>query len=194
MLDAVCRGYKIILGGDFNSQLDVGIRGEKIAELAEACDLYVANSGGNGMEDNFWTFRSSLGHRRRLDFILVSSAIRLISSNSVRGLDLGSDHRAVEAHLGLPKTPKQRNGRSKNVRGWAPYNGGRDFRQELTAKLSSTRPTNLFEAEMILLDTSKRYGGSQSARQHQLDDAWSCPFLMELLSRRRANRNVIQRR
>ena len=57
-------GHTIIVGGDFNTQVGVGIRGLLLDELAHSFDLVVANSDGDG--EQHWTFESSMGVRRRI--------------------------------------------------------------------------------------------------------------------------------
>ena len=44
-----------------------------------------------------WTFCSSMGIKRRIDFIASSRSLSLSSSSATNLLDLGSDHRAVLA-------------------------------------------------------------------------------------------------
>ena len=59
--------YKIIVGGDLNTELHVGHRGNLLDEFACMWRLQVANGENH---DDSWTFCSSLGVRRTIDFIL----------------------------------------------------------------------------------------------------------------------------
>ena len=62
---------KIIGGRDFNTQFGIGIRGLLLDQFAEEFGLNVTNA--SGLETNVdWTFRSSVGVCRRLDFIFAS--------------------------------------------------------------------------------------------------------------------------
>ena len=63
-------GHTIIVGGDFNTQVVFGIRELLLDEVAHSFDLVVANSDGDG--EQHWTFESSMGVRRRIDFVLCS--------------------------------------------------------------------------------------------------------------------------
>ena len=86
---------KIIIGGDFNTQVNTGYRGQRMAELAATYNLTVSNGDGHGSSETQWTFRSSLNVIRRIDFILVSTATPIISACATALLDIGSDHRSV---------------------------------------------------------------------------------------------------
>ena len=62
---------RIIIGGDFNTQVNVGNRGTMLKEFAHEFSLCIFNVCVE--ESNVdWTFESSMGVRRRLDYILVS--------------------------------------------------------------------------------------------------------------------------
>ena len=116
--DGHVRGYKTIIGGDFNTQFGVGPRGAALAEFADAYHLRATNSSGNGCSDESWTFCSYLGVKRRLDYILVSDDTLVVEAGPSGYIDLGSDHRAVRAHLQLKR--RIRRTRSKQQRGWKP--------------------------------------------------------------------------
>ena len=51
--------------------------------------------------DDSWTFRSSAGLKRRIDFILYSSHLCCFEGRATNDLDLGPDHRAVYAGFTL---------------------------------------------------------------------------------------------
>ena len=84
--------YKIIVGGDFNTELHVGHRGNFFDEFACMWRLQVANYENH---DNCWTFCSSLGVRRTIDYILHGMNVNILKCSISDALDLGSDHRAV---------------------------------------------------------------------------------------------------
>lgn len=96
--EAVQHKYKIVVGGDFNTQLNVGARGSLLHEFAAMFDLFVANSDTSSAN---WTFSSSMGVRRRIDFILHSANLNLQDANASDDIDLGSDHRSVRATFSL---------------------------------------------------------------------------------------------
>jgi hypothetical protein len=83
---------------DFNTQLCVGLRGQMLEDLLHSFVFEIAN-GQPEMQnaDDTWTFRSSAGIKRRIDFILYSSHLCCFEGRATNDLDLGSDHRAVYA-------------------------------------------------------------------------------------------------
>ena len=56
-------------------RIPVGIRGLLLDELAHSFDLVVANSDGDG--EQHWAFESSMGVRRRIDFVLCNRSLHL---------------------------------------------------------------------------------------------------------------------
>eukprot|EP00959_Pyramimonas_sp_CCMP1952_P196041 4098844-Pyramimonas_sp.AAC.1 len=49
-----------------------------------------------------WTFKSTLGHKRKIDYIVCSASLSLSGSAATNELDCGSDHRAVYAAFLVP--------------------------------------------------------------------------------------------
>ena len=110
-------GFIVIVSGDFNTQLDVGPRGQLLRELSVVCHLRISNEIHDHMDfDDQWTFESSMGVRRQLDFILCSARVPTIAVEATRAIDMGSDHRAVKCifAVGVPQHSKKR---KKRVRG-----------------------------------------------------------------------------
>eukprot|EP00439_Symbiodinium_sp_Y106_P004000 s2119_g1.t1 len=72
LADAHKRKYAFVNGGDFNTQWNVGLRGEMIREFSQMFGLCLAN-----LEQlpESWTFRSSAGIKRQIDFILFNSEL-----------------------------------------------------------------------------------------------------------------------
>ena len=101
MSDCVRHNYRIIIGGDFNTQCDVGDRGRKLHELCDAFQLDILNNAGTGRNDSHWTFRSCLGVFRRIDFILASNTPDSQSCDPSDDINMGSDHRSVKAILNI---------------------------------------------------------------------------------------------
>ena len=63
-----------------------------------------------------WTFESSMGERRQIDFILSSARIPIIAVEATRAIDMGSDHRAVKCvfEIGVPIIRKKRRKRIRS--------------------------------------------------------------------------------
>ena len=114
--DARRQSRTIVVGGDFNTQLNVGLRGDCLADMARGFHLQITNDDTHhDPNKETWTFCSSMGVRRRIDFILCSMSFSLQQSFAADDVDLGSDHRAVYCLLDLPQHAKQKtkNGNSK---------------------------------------------------------------------------------
>jgi len=97
------KGKRIVVAGDFNTQLNIGKRSEDLFAFASEHDLYVANNT-EAPWGKTWTFESSTGLRRQLDYILLDFNLDVRRAEATNDLDLGSDHRAVFAHIPLPVT------------------------------------------------------------------------------------------
>ena len=91
---------RLVIGGDFNTQVNVGSRGLALQNLVEAFSLRIANHSDADW-DKQWTFRSNMGIKRKIDFVLVSKMIDIQTANASMEVDLGSDHRAVRVLLRL---------------------------------------------------------------------------------------------
>jgi len=120
LADAQNMNYASVLGGDFNTQWNVGVRGDMIREFSYMFGLSLANPAH--MPES-WTFRSSAGIKRQIDFILFSSQLCCETAGAVDVLDLGSDHRAVHCSLSLRGRCSKRFWKPLRVpRGWMPNN------------------------------------------------------------------------
>ena len=74
------------------------MRGAALAELQHSLSLNVLNDSSTPWEEQ-WTFRSSLGDKRKIDFLLASTSIIYGGVKATSEIDLGSDHRAVKGEL-----------------------------------------------------------------------------------------------
>ena len=93
--------FRIILGGDFNTVLNVGDRGAMLNEIRQNFSLRVSNDPAKLSEAERWTFRSSMGITRQIDYIFASPAFGETLGRSTDAIHLGSDHRAVIAEFYL---------------------------------------------------------------------------------------------
>ena len=102
VIDGQQINHKCFVGGDFNTILNFGWRGNRLREFVHETNLEVSNDPSklNVLEE--WTFRGTLGHKRIIDYCLVPGEYVVQSSRSINGLDLGSDHRAVQCCTLLP--------------------------------------------------------------------------------------------
>ena len=180
-------GHTIVIGGDFNSQWGIGLRGQKMAEMAAAFNLSLVNGNGNGRDEDSWTFRSSLGYLRRIDFIFASSSLHSLAHGTSNHLDLGSDHRAVFVEFSITKITRWQNKERRcSMRGWAPFDNGQSFQTALDEKLRRRQPKSLFEAETILFDTAAIQGESACGKRRRFNDLpWDTPYFQNLLQQKR---------
>ena len=119
-LDQISRKKRrVLLGGDFNTTLNVGIRGLHLHNLVNGYGLKITNALNDPWTDQ-WAFKSMLGDLRKIDFVLVSKVMDVHSAKASDELDLGSDHRAVKAVLVLRKRCYYIGARQKNMKGWQP--------------------------------------------------------------------------
>ena len=87
LADARRRGFSYVVGGDFNSQLDIGVRGELLDQFCQACHLSVLNR--NAPVHESWTFESCMGIRRRIDFLLCHVSLSVHAAAASHEFDIG---------------------------------------------------------------------------------------------------------
>ena len=189
ILGACKDGRQTIVGGDFNLQLQVGNRGEQIDALAKAFGFTIANDDEHhSPAAETWTFCSSMGVKRRIDFILCSSSLPLAASHPSCLLDLGSDHRAVYARFQLGKACRNKVGSSGRAkRGWRPELDGTGkptkYHQILSRSLQ-TPPEDLNS-----LESACKYAVSKTSRTctaNTLQQQFHDDYFQSLLAERRA--------
>ena len=179
MGDAKACGRPIIIGGDFNSQLGIGIRGELLNAFAVWNGLLVANGMTCENDGDSWTFESTMGIRRRIDFMLLSQELLLVCSQPTDDIDLGSDHRAVFAQTRVPEKVLQRPRRQ------APWKwfGSSSYKAKLTDSLNTSCPETVEDIQRLTLDAALESGAllrsSNSGRE------WDTQELKDLRDERR---------
>ena len=111
LTETLSLGHATVVGGDFNSQLRVGRRGDMLQKLSSMFSLQVANEACG---PDAWTFHSSAGETRQIDFILFSkNMLRAGFSGPTDRIDLGSHHRAVWCKLATQRRVKKPSGTTK---------------------------------------------------------------------------------
>ena len=100
---AVRHGMRIILAGDFNTEVGRGERGMALQNILSGYGLMIFNQSGNDGIERFWTHKSSTGILRQIDFIIGDINFEIKDSFASKTLDLGSDHRAVFAEVYIKK-------------------------------------------------------------------------------------------
>ena len=89
--------FQCIIGGDINTQLGTGFRSEAFKAMMGEFNLSAANETEDTDMDSEWTFRSSMGRYRKLDYIIYDRRLLCTRSGPLDELDMGSDHRSVLA-------------------------------------------------------------------------------------------------
>ena len=182
-------GRRVILGGDLNLQIDVGKRGEQFASLCSGFGLLITNDDDHHdpLEDT-WTFCSSMGIKRRIDFIASSRSLCLLGSSATNLLDLGSDHRAVRATYFIGNEPKKvPHGVHRMKRGWKPILDAcgcpTSYHEMLHAELGH-EPKTLLELESMCCRASAMTNKTATERYGQ-EVVYDDVFHALLVERRR---------
>jgi len=63
ILDARTKHYRCIIGGDFNTDIQMGTRAVYLKEILAELGMYITNEETTDAEG--WTFRSSMGIQRK---------------------------------------------------------------------------------------------------------------------------------
>ena len=187
--DANKKCYLIIIGCDFNTQLGIGVRrSDMLTEIATSFGLVIANDDEHHDKNaETWTFESSLGARRRIDYVLFSSKLILDTAFATDILDMGSDHRAVysRVHLGR-RVPLNR--RKRNIqRGWKPVLNEKgqpdNYHQALHEVLCCSQPRSMPELEDVLAKAAHKTQVQNN--KNACDVPWNCDGFKQLLLRRK---------
>ena len=88
LAEAVSKNFKMMVAGDFNLSIGIGSRGELFQSLCDEFRLIVTNGDGDAELENKWTFRSSAGELRRIDYILISNSLQSCDIQCGRSIDL----------------------------------------------------------------------------------------------------------
>ena len=111
-----------------------------------------------------WTFESSMGVRRRLDFILASQNLVVQASGPSNKLNLGSDHRAVQTTLVDRKIGKQVRYQSRvPIKGWCP---------ELDTEGNATKYCEVLDAAL-----GEKSRNTLETLQKDMNDAATAPCI-----------------
>ena len=186
VLDGQRHGMRCLLGGDFNTELYRGWRGDRLQELLHEMDLYACNDPSLSAAQSSWTFLSVLGARRTLDYCFASYGISTRSAEAVSSLDLGSDHRTVQSCLMLPSAPQVRR---KHPRGRRRIDWEK-FRQQTTV-FDAHSVHEMGHLEAGLADIAAESCKSEDASKPR---PWDTDELRDLRQRRRSTADVVLRR
>ena len=154
---------KLFVGGDFNLQLGVGVRGEEFQNVVEGFGLLTTNASDTPWE-NQWTFESTMGDRRTLDYIMVSRSFQFNCSSASNQLNLESDHRAVKSIIVPGGSTHVRTRKEKSMKGWMPkmdvQGNPSEYQTVLDASLRENLPQTFDDMDVILRDAGTMSGAS----------------------------------
>ena len=144
--------FQLVVGGDFNTQLNTGFRGTLLQDVVETFDFTITNDDDNHTSNmDTWTFESACGVRRRIDFIMCSQEMRFTSAHATCNLDLGSDHRAVTVSFDLGVRRRKNRKCFHCIKRWKPpldqQGVPRTYHAILQDELGVKKPTTLHGLE-----------------------------------------------
>ena len=176
---------KCLVGGGFNLVAHYGWRGDNFEELLCETDLEITNDPTDEELDNSWTFRSSLGTKRVIDYCLVSNGMMTKASKPIDALNLRSDHRAVQSCVVMEVLGHRKKYRRKKRRiNWDDYAAG-------CSKLHfPSRGHHIGGLETTLREIAsicEIHTGTQLLRP------WDCQTLKDLRVERNSTSNPIDR-
>ena len=95
-----------------NTQINVGYRGMQLYSFVNSFGLCIANNSDIPW-DMQWTSESSMGTKRKIDYIFVSACLEILSAHGSKEINLGSEHRAVKSILRIQTLPRKRTRRGE---------------------------------------------------------------------------------
>ncbi len=161
-------------------------------DFLTAHGLFVANAAAELAWKDEWTFRSAMQVERRIDFIFLPFSVRLLRSRAVLAIDLGSDHRAVEATFQRSVGGARRKIKKISLKGWKPFGDGTDYRSAMGNRLDACQPSNIFDIERVIFDAASNFGSKKARTQEH--NFWHQDSFQALLVQRRMCRNAAERR
>ena len=161
----------------------MGHEGNKVDQMLSSFGLQAANESDELSFEDTWTFQSSLGHKRRIDFIFASPCLEVVKGQAVDSISLGSDHRAVLAELRFRSGDPRPRRRKRIVRGWAPYGDESVYHSRLDHAVQESPPHSLSDLEHVVREVANECGsGPKRARN---DKFWGDAEFQSLLEQRR---------
>lgn len=189
-------GMAVIIGGDFNTQYDFGDRGMAMQELCSEFELCVCNPSNLIQSPSSWSFESTLGAQRVIDYILITRNIQCIQSDASDLLNMGSDHRSIFCCCKL-KVPFEKKTRKKKRKKWKPQlnekNEASLYHERLDQAIPGAQYTSISAAEKIILESA----AAANIYEHGMDTLqkpWENPIVQDLIQQRRLCKEPDQRR
>ena len=161
MAQAQTQHRRLIIGGDFNTQLGIGIRGDMLNQIQSGYSIKCANNSDIPWEHQ-WTFCSALGAKRKIDFVFVSNTFQTADTTASSDIDLKSNHRCVKTIMVVRKRVAQIKQTAASTKGWRPCMDAGDnrlyYQQMLDDKMNADFRQNLENAERIIYEAATTDG------------------------------------
>ena len=181
-------GYYILIGGDFNLDLGQGARGQALEDFCSEFEMIIANDSDDPSADDNWTYVSTAGVRRRIDFILYSAGVQSSDTIASSDLDLGSDHRYVRSRFQFEEATSGRRYRKK-LKGWQPRLDDNfqasEYHKELDAYLDANSDFQLEDLPELIVGAAESCGIDNDSPQMAKRPERSKDLLRLLDERRR---------
>ena len=188
--EARTENRNVIVGGDFNTSLNFGSRAELLYSFVAEHGLQITNCNPDVPWGSSWTFRSSLGHLRQLDYILTDMAMPVTNSHATEELDCGSDHRAVQACMWL-----RARDRETPVTKKAPkWTESPNYKSTVEEVLRMSRVRSLHHVHQVVNEASKAVRREEQQDGLSRAKPWDSDRLRSLRAARRATRTPAERK
>ena len=197
-MEAIDKDYSVIIGGDVNLSIGIGQRRDALQELCSMYDLNICNITLSADHQDAWTFRSSYGSLRRLDYLLSSQALRFNSVAASSRLDLGSDHRCVQGRFHFFRSKDDwKNRKFKSFKGWRPTmdenNQPSSYQKHMEKLMNEIPHASLSDLSHICIAAAER-GGEIDRGPKGLTRPEDSDELKQLMQERRRCSSAIDRK
>ena len=187
-MEAMDKGYALVIAGDFNLSIEQGERGKIMIEFCEQFSMDIANRNPIQVDNHSWTYKSSIWGLLRLDYILHSKNLRSFEVSANYELDLGSDHRNVSTSLEFIRSQETWKKRQISFKGWKPklneLREPHEYHDQLQEIMDESLPTNLHELREIAIRAAK-VGGTSFQRPKDTKRPYQSKELKDMILQRR---------
>ena len=163
-------------------KISIGTRGGLLNSFVAWNNLTVANQGADEDADEIWTFESSLGYPRRIDFVLVSKTLSVLRSHPSNDIDLGSDHRSVYAQVCVPEANLESPQRCASYK----WNGSPSYGSRVSCALATAWPESVESVQDLVFNAALTSGAVSSPKATRRQ--WDTQELKDLRDERRSCR------
>jgi endonuclease/exonuclease/phosphatase family metal-dependent hydrolase len=200
--EAQAAGRAIVLGGDFNSQSGHSARGDLLDNFLQEHKLSLTTDAATQPWEEIWTFKTSLGVTRAIDYIAASTFLPVNKAQATDDLDLGSDHRAVTATLSVGRPNCRRRCKPRSNKRWKPdvmrYGLACEYQRHLSERIADEFDGSIQSLEAIVEEAAATLGKPADVHDDNgNDDAstkpWNSAAIQTLRQQRRGCRDRRQR-